>query len=135
VEPPTPEPVDVGAYAALIGLVRTGRLEVACPLLDAHLRRHPLHVEAHLLAAQIAAELSDPETALRCARRAAFLAPDAAFPSFLLADAQRGAGRPAAAERTLRHVVSLVAKRGDDAPLPYAGGLTARQLKDVLDVD
>jgi len=91
-------------------------------------------VDTHVLAAVLADEAGQHTSALTAARQASFLAPDAAFPHFLLARAFGALGEPrrqgahvALARRCLARVPDT------QVPLDHAQGLTAAQLARMID--
>jgi len=91
-------------------------------------------VDGYVLSAVLADETGDHRRMLAAARRASLLAPDAAFPHFLLARAFTALSEPrraaAHAELARRCLLSVA---HDQGPLAYAQGLTALQLTRMID--
>lgn len=137
-EPPPPDPAvreRLNQRLAIArGLGAQGSRDEALKLLQELAEEHPLEIEAYVLITIIADEGGLHDTALAAARRAYFLAPETVITPFLLAMCldqvgQRGTAdiRYLEARRALESIKDLL------APLPYAEGMTAYQLRRTID--
>ena len=105
---------------------------VAVQFLEHHLGDRPVDVEAHVLGAHYAAEIERFQLAFQWGRRAVFLAPDAPYVVFLLADICARSGRDDLVGRYERWTDELLAERHPDEPLQYSDGCRVHQLREVL---
>lgn len=131
--PPSPR-ATVDANAIARRLSRLSSTEVACDFLRHHLDDHPLDVEAHVLAAMYCAELDRVEEAFEWGRRAVFLAPDAPYVIFVLADICARCHRIEGYRRYTQWARKLLRDRHGGDILQYSSGCTVDQLREVLDV-
>lgn len=122
---------DVCRVARRLG--RMASTELAVQFLATHLRDHPLDVEAHVLGAEFAAEIEDFDQAFRWARRATFLAPDAPYPVYLLAEICARSGREGMVSRYMNWARELLEDRPPDDRLKYSDDSTVAQLREVID--
>ena len=123
----------VARFVAARGLAHAGSLQQAHVLLGQVTSDAPQYVPGLVMGALVAGDLGETSTALDCARRAAFLAPDAPYVLFVLADALQRAGHGQRAEGRYRWVRELLANLPADAELAHSGELTVAQLQGVLD--
>jgi chemotaxis protein methyltransferase CheR len=100
------------------------------PLCEAY----PLAAAPHVLLSMVASESGGIDLALQAARRACFLLPDSPMTHYLMAHSLRAAGDP---HQAAHHVNVAVSRLGccsaDEEFLPYGEGLSARQLRRILD--
>lgn len=108
----------------------------ALVLLDRLCRESALAVEPHVLTALVAEEAGQAELALAAARRACFLAPHAPAPRCLLAQCllRVGAHAQAAQQFALAAAQLPEGAASGDLELQYGEGLTASQLRRMIDV-
>jgi chemotaxis protein methyltransferase CheR len=116
------------------GLGSQGSRDEALALLQTLAEEHPLEIEPYVLTAIIADEGGLREMALAAARRAYFLAPETAITPFLLAMCLDQVGQASTAKmRYLEARRTLESVKDSLAPLPYAEGMTAYQLRRTID--
>lgn len=139
--PPQPPPEDPAVrerlrqrLAIARGLGAQGARDEALELLQTLADEHPLEVEPYVLIAMIADEGGLREKALAAARRAYFLLPDAAITPFLLAMCLDQMDQRQTAEMRYQEARKALESIKDPlAPLPYAEGMTAYQLRRTID--
>lgn len=139
--PPNPPPEDPAVrerfnqrLSIARGLCAQGARDDALATLASLSIDHPLEIEPYVLSAMIADEGGLRDAALGAARRAYFLAPEAPITPFLLAMCLDQLGERQAAE--VRYLEARRALESVDdplAPLAYAEGMTAFQLRRTID--
>lgn len=141
-KPPTqPPPMDPTTRERLnqsLSLARSlcaqGARDEALSLLEKLSAEHPLEIEPYVLTAMVADEGGRRDEALAAARRAYFLAPDAAITAFLLAMCLDQVGQRQTAELRYQEARKALESVKDPlAPLTYAEGMTAYQLRRTID--
>lgn len=116
------------------GFCAQGSREEALQLLQALADEYPLEIEPHVLTAMVADEAGLRDTALSAARRVYFLSPEAPIAPFLLAMCLDQVGQRSTAEvRYLEARRALDSIKDPLAPLAYAEGMTAYQLRRTID--
>lgn len=110
-----------------------GRTEEAQHLLEDVSRQHPLEVEPWVLAAMVAEDRQDAQGALEAARRAHLLAPDEVITQYLLALCLGRVGQTARGQGLWQRALAALARCEPEEPLPLAQGLTAAQLRRMID--
>jgi chemotaxis protein methyltransferase CheR len=90
--------------------------------------------ELHVLTALVADEIGKLDDAVEAARRAFFLAPEAAITHFLLGSCLCRRGHRDVGTERLRGALGILAKADDPlAALPYGEGFTALQIRRMID--
>lgn len=125
-----PRPLDHIARAR--ELAGQGALDDASTMLRELAEEAPLDPRPQLLLALVEGDRGDRQAAMRAARHAAFLAPEAPFAHFLLADAFEQSGLPRQAAPRYRAALDLLATLPPETTLEGAEGLTAGQLVVVI---
>jgi chemotaxis protein methyltransferase CheR len=128
--PVAPPRTGLGEVRALL---RTGAREAARERLADLAREEPLSVATHRLQGLLALEDGDTAAALESLRRATFLDADDPLAQFGLGRAYRARGDENRARAAFRHARRLVASWPGDRPIPGDEGLSAEDLRDVLD--
>lgn len=106
----------------------------ALRLLDRLSEMHPLELEPYVLLVMIAEEAGLAEVALAAARRTWLLAPNEPMCHYLLASCLDGVGETRRAAVHLSLARSTLARHPDPTePVPYGEGLTALQLRRMID--
>ena len=116
------------------GLCAQGSRDEALEYLRALANDFPLEIEPYVLTAMVADEAGLREVALTAARRAYFLAPETPIAPFLLAMCLDQIGQRATAEARYQEARKALESVKDPlAPLAYAEGMTAYQLRRTID--
>lgn len=117
------------------GLSGERSFDEALAVLERLAERYPLRPDVYVLTAMVADEAGQLEVALSAARKAVFLEPDLAIGHYLIAscmerigECSRAATHFASASRYLAHI------EDPHAELPFGEGLTAAQLRRMIDV-
>lgn len=139
--PSIPPPMDPATRERLnqnLSLARSlcaqGARDQALALLEKLSVEHPLEIEPYVLTAMVADEGGQREVALNAARRAYFLAPDTAITAFLLAMCLDQVGQRQTADLRYQEARKALESVKDPlAPLLYAEGMTAYQLRRTID--
>jgi len=141
-EPPPQAPVIdstgrerlIQRLAVARGLCAQGSREEALEFLKSLAEEYPLEIEPYVLTALVADEGGLHDMALAAARRAYFLAPETAITPFLLAMCLDQVGERNTAEKRYTEARKALESTKDSlAPLPYAEGMTAYQLRRTID--
>lgn len=137
-EPPPMDPATKEGLNQRLGLARSlcaqGERDEALGVLAKLSVEHPLEIEPYVLAAMVADEGGQRDVALAAARRAYFLAPDAAITAFLLAMCLDQVGQRQTADLRYQEArKALESVKDPYAPLTYAEGMTAYQLRRTID--
>lgn len=134
--PPAAVPTDMGesCLAEMHALVREGAREAARERLGQLARSAPLAVATHRLLGILALEDGLHAVALESLRRATFLAADDPLAQFGLGRAYRALGDEMRAVAAFRHARRVLAPWPGDRPIPGDEGLTAEELRGVIEV-
>lgn len=135
---PTPKLSGPGArYDQLLsmarGLAAQSAFVDALRLLQTLAREFPLEVQPYVLSVMIAEEAGLPQAALAAARRTLFLAPDEPIAHYLLGACLLRVGELARAKFHFRAARGTLPRHDPEEQLPYAEGLTANQLRRLID--
>lgn len=139
--PSQPPPMDPSTREKLnqsLGLARSlcaqGARDEALGLLEKLSEEHPLEIEPYVLTAMVADEGGKRDVALSAARRAYFLAPETPITAFLLAMCLDQLGQRQTADLRYQEARRALESVKDPlAPLAYAEGMTAYQLRRTID--
>ncbi len=93
---------------------------------------YPFHIESHILNVLVTTEVGKYEEALASARRAVFLAKDAPYPLFVMANALYKTGAKAQARIKYEQTEKLLSKLNKFQYLQYVDDLTVHQLRELL---
>lgn len=134
--PSSRRPVDIESLLSLArDLSDEGRGDEALSVLDRLAERFPLRVEVHVLSSMIADEAGRTERSLEDARKAVFLMPDLAIGHYLIASSLERLGEQERASVHLAAACKALARlEGPEEPVPFGEGLTASQLRRMIDV-
>jgi chemotaxis protein methyltransferase CheR len=137
-EPPAVDPAARERLNQRLAIARgwggQGSRDEALSLLRTLAEEYPLEIEPYVLTAIIADEGGLRDVALAAARRAYFLSPETVITPFLLAMCLDQVGQRSTAEmRYLEARRALESIKDLLAPLPYAEGMTAYQLRRTID--
>lgn len=139
--PDTPPPssrrsVDIDSMLSLArGLSAERAFGEALAILDKVAERFPLQAEVHVLSAMIADEAGQVEKALEAARKAVFLMPELAIGHYLIASCLESLSESDRAFVHFAAACKALSRVEDPAlPLPHGEGLTASQLRRMIDV-
>lgn len=109
-----------------------GRMDDALVWCDRWIGADKLNPFAHYLRATILIEHGDPTEARLTLQRALYLQPDFALAHFTAGNLSAAARRPADARRHYRCAREILARQNPDEILPESGGLTVRQLDQLV---
>lgn len=131
---PTGTATPAGLPPAVVDAARRGATGAALDALEAALAADPGSVDLAVYGALLALEAGGLDRAAALARRAHFLAPDAAFPAYLRAVCLEQLGEPEAAARQRRRIRKALHDAGaPETRLRFGLGLRRRQLLRLLD--
>lgn len=105
----------------------------ALRLLQTLSREFPLQVQPYVLSVMIAEEAGLPQAALAAARRTLFLVPDEPVAHYLLGACLLRVGEHGRAKFHFRAARASLSRHRAEEQLPYAEGLTANQLRRLID--
>lgn len=132
-QPPPHEP-QAAVLERARGLAAQRAYRDAIATLEQLCQASALAIEPHVLLAMVAEEGGYPELALTAARRACFLAPESPLTHYLMALNLKAAGDTLQSARHFKLAATqLGALPTDLGAVPFGEGLTARQLRRMID--